>query len=78
MANPLLIGGLVIGGTLAALRLARDNRDTLRKLVKSIRRDESRKDPGPPLPLEQDPATGIYRPAKSAGIEGDRDRMERS
>jgi hypothetical protein len=76
VANPILIGGLVIGGTLAALRLAHDNRDTLRKLLKAIRSGDGRKDSGPPVPLEQDPATGIYRP-KSARLENDRGGMER-
>lgn len=63
MANPLLVGGLVVAGALAAWRLARRYRGRLRAVVGSItlpRHAET----GRPVPLEQDPATGIYRPAE--------------
>lgn len=64
MPNPLLIGGLLVGGTLAAWRLARRHQRRLRTIVERITLP---KEDGHdrPVPLEQDPATGIYRPASS-------------
>lgn len=64
MANPLLIGGLAVAGAVAAWRLAQHTRRRLRTVVERItlpRNGESDQ----PIPLEQDAATGIYRPVTS-------------
>ena len=62
MANPLLIGGLVIGGTMAAWRLTRNHRRRLRAMLESLAHAEAEAEPERPIPLKRDPATGIYRP----------------
>jgi hypothetical protein len=65
VANPLLIGGLVIGGAVAAWRLTRHYRRRLRKLAGQIAMPRHAAT-GRPVPLEQDPATGIYRPSEDS------------
>lgn len=70
MANPLLIGGLVVGGTLAAWQLARRHHRRLRTMIERItlpRQDGS----GQPVRLEQDPVTGVYRPAPPPRRDGE-------
>ncbi len=61
MANPILIGGLIVGGGVAAWRLARRHRKTLRAIAERFN-PPRRKAPAEPIRLEPDPTTGVYRP----------------
>ncbi len=62
MANPLIIGGLVIGGAVAAWRIVRRERARLRSIAEKIALAGERRQPAP-VRLEKDPETGVYRPA---------------
>ncbi|WP_436642958.1 hypothetical protein [Microbaculum sp. FT89] len=63
MANPLLIGGLVMGGAVAAWRLMREH-GRGRSMFAKLLREPAEREPGEIVHLERDPATGVYRPQK--------------
>jgi len=63
MANPILIGGLVIGGAIAAWRILRE-RGRIRRMVDKLKRDSVAQDTGKVVRLERDPDTGIFSPRK--------------
>lgn len=67
MPHPLLIGGLVLGGGLALWRIASRERHRLRHMIGRLAtQQQGAASDGEevPIPLERDPATGIYRPAE--------------
>ena len=63
MPNPILIGGLMIGGAVAGWRVMRE-RGRIRRMFEKLSNDTSNPTPGDVIRLERDPDTGIYGPAK--------------
>lgn len=63
MANPLIIGGLVMGGAIAAWRLMRE-RGRIQRMFDKLKRESHISDSPRVIPLERDPRTGVYTPRK--------------
>jgi hypothetical protein len=63
MPHPLIVGGLVMGGAVAAWRLMRE-RGRMRGVFRKLMRESADDDPGNVVRLERDPSTGVYAPRK--------------
>ncbi|MEJ8571714.1 hypothetical protein [Microbaculum marinum] len=63
MTNPILIGGLMIGGAFAGWRMMRE-RGRVRRMFEKLSRESAKAPTGDVVRLERDPETGIYGPAK--------------
>lgn len=61
MANPVIIGGLIVGGALAAWRVVREQQRRRRLLERLAREADSK---APVIALERDPVTGVFRPRR--------------
>jgi hypothetical protein len=63
MTNPILIGGLMVGGAVTAWRLIRE-RGRIHRMVDKLQRDAATEDRSKIVRLERDPDTGVYAPRK--------------
>lgn len=63
MTNPILIGGLVVGGAVAAWRIMRE-RGRVRQMVDKLKRDSVTQESEKIVRLERDPDTGVFMPRK--------------
>jgi hypothetical protein len=63
MSNPILIGGLMLGGAFAGWRVMRE-RGRIRRMFEKLARESASSQSGEVIRLERDPETGIYGPSK--------------
>lgn len=63
MSNPILLGGLVVGGAVAAWRIMRE-RGRIRQMVDKLKRESVSQESEKIVQLERDPDTGVFTPRK--------------
>lgn len=61
MPNPVIIGGLIVGGALAAWRVVRERQRRRRLLERLAVETEA---DAPVVALERDPVSGVFRPRR--------------